>query len=60
MVGALCVFAGPEVEVEANGEQVCNVVGSGVRGSGCRGNDEVKPGEWNLLVGREILKPVRS
>ena len=30
MAGALRVFAGPEVEVEANCDQVGNVVGSGV------------------------------
>ena len=32
VAGALCVFKGPEAEVEANGDQVRNVVGSGVGG----------------------------
>ena len=33
MAGALHVFAGPEAEIESNGDQVGNVVGSGVRGA---------------------------
>ena len=37
VVGALCVFAGPEAEVEANGDQASNVVGSRFRGASCRG-----------------------
>ena len=32
VAGALGVFAGPDAEVEANGDQVDNVVGSGVGG----------------------------
>ena len=41
MAGALCVFAGQEAEVEANGDQVGNVVGSGVVGGSCRGDNGV-------------------
>ena len=39
VVGALRAFAGPEAEVESNGDQVETVVGSGVRGGSCRGDD---------------------
>ena len=34
VVGELHVFTGPEAEVEANYDQVGDVVGSGIRGSG--------------------------
>ena len=33
MAGALRVFTGPEAEVEANGDQVGDVVDSGVEGA---------------------------
>ena len=36
--GAICVITGPEAEVEANGDQVDNVVGSGVGGASCHGD----------------------
>ena len=39
VVDALRVFTGPEAKVEANGDQVGNVVGSGIRGGSCLGND---------------------
>ena len=41
MAGALRVFAGPEVEVEADGDQIGDVVGSGVRGGSCLGDNGV-------------------
>ena len=39
VAGALRVFTGSEAEVEANGDQVGNMVGSGVGGVSCLGND---------------------
>ena len=41
VAGALCVFTGPEEELEANGDQVGNVTGSSVGGGSCSGNDGV-------------------
>ena len=41
VAGALHVFAGPEAEVEANGDRVGNVVGSGIGGDSCRRDDGV-------------------
>ena len=41
VVGALRVFAGPEVEVEADGDQIGDVVGSDVRGGSCLGDNGV-------------------
>ena len=41
VAGALFVFVGPEAEVEANGDQFINVVGSGVRRGSCHGEDVV-------------------
>ena len=39
VAGALCVFSGSQAEVEANGDQVGDMVGSGVRGGSCLEND---------------------
>ena len=39
VAGALRVFTGPEAEVESNGDQVGNMVGSRVRGSSCLCDD---------------------
>ena len=36
VASALCVLARPEAEVEANGDQAGNVVGSRVEGGSCR------------------------
>ena len=41
VAGALRVFAGPEAQVEANGDQVGDVVGSGVGGGIYLGDDGV-------------------
>ena len=38
MAGALRVFVGPEAELEASGDQVSDVVGSGVGGGSCLSN----------------------
>ena len=66
VAGALCVFAGSQVEVEANGDQVGNVVGSEVGIGSCRGDDRVhnsqRGGIYSLdggvfeLVGLELLR----
>ena len=58
--GTLFVFAGPEAEVEANGDQVGDMVGSGVRGGSCCGNDGVHDyqGCGFFSSGGGILKPV--
>ena len=39
VAGALRVFSGSEAEVESNGDQVGNMVGSGVRGGSCLCDD---------------------
>ena len=60
VAGALCVFAGPETKVEANGDQVGNVVGSGVVGGSCRGDDGVydSQGGGLFLLEGGIFEPV--
>ena len=50
VVGALRVLAIPEAEVEANFNQVGDVVGSGVGGYGCRGDDGVNDSYWDGLL----------
>ena len=58
--GALRVFSGPEAEVEANGDQVFNVVRSSVGGDGYRYNNSVNnfQGGGILLSDRGILEPL--
>ena len=60
VASAFRVFTGPEAEVEANFDQVGDVAGSGVRGSGCCGNDEVNNSQGSCLFSSDggILKPV--
>ena len=60
VAGAICVFAGPKAEVEANCGQVGDVVGSGVRGSGYRDNDGVNDSQRGGLLSSYggILEPV--
>ena len=60
MAGALRVFAGPEAEVEANGDQFGNVVGSWARGTGFYVDKGVNNshGDGILLLERGILEPV--
>ena len=49
VAGALRVFTGPEAEVEANGDQVGNMVGSGVGGGSCLGDDGLDNPEGDCL-----------
>ena len=49
MAGALRVFTGPEAEVEANGDQVGDVAGSGVGGGSCLGDDGLDDPEGGCL-----------
>ena len=60
VAGALGVFAGPEVEVESNGDQVGDVVGSGVGGGSCLGNDGLDNSKGDGLFSsvRGIFEPV--
>ena len=60
VAGTLRVFAGPEAEVEADGDQVENVVGSGVRGGSCLVNDGVhnSQGGGLFLSDGGIFEPV--
>ena len=60
MVGALCVFAGPEAEVEVNGDQFDDVVGSGVGGVSCLSDDGVHDSQGGglFLSDRGIFNPV--
>ena len=60
MPGALRVFTGPQVEVEANGYQVRDVVGSGVGGGICLGDDGLhdSKGDGVFLSERGIFEPV--
>ena len=60
MAGALCVFAGTEEEVEFNGDQFGDMVGSGVKGGSCRGNDGVHNSKWGDLFSSDggIFKPL--
>ena len=50
MPNALCVFAGPEAEIEANDEHVGDVVGSGARGVSCCGDDGVHNSQGGGLL----------
>ena len=60
MAGALRVFVGPEEEVEANGDQVGKVVGSGIGGDNCLGDNGVQDSKWDGLFSsdRGIFEPV--
>ena len=60
MAGALRIFAGPEAEVEANGDQVGNVVGSWARSPGFYGDNGVNNSHGDGLLSLEggILEPV--
>ena len=60
MAGALRVFEGTEVEVDANNDQVGNVVGSGVGGGSCLSNDGVHDSQGDGLVSsdRGIFEPI--
>ena len=60
VVGALCVFAGPEAEVEVNGDQFDDVVGSGVGGVSCLSDDGVHDSQGGGLFssGRGVFEPV--
>ena len=60
VAGEICIFEGPEAEVEASGDQVSNVVGSGFGGGSCRGNDGVhdSKGDGLFLLGGGIFKPL--
>ena len=49
MAGALRVFTGSEAEVEYNGDQVGDMVGSGVRGGSCLGEDGLENPEGDCL-----------
>ena len=49
VAGALRVFTGPEAEVEANGDQVGNMVGSGGGGGSCLGDDGLGDLEGDCL-----------
>ena len=57
---ALGVFEGPEVEVEAQFDQVSNVVGLMIRGGGCHGYNGVNDsqGDGLFLIDWWILNPV--
>ena len=59
---ALRVFTGSEAEVEANGDQVGDVVGSGVEGGSCLCDDVLDDPEGGLsfLVGPGDLRGCRS
>ena len=54
------MFAGTEAEVEFNGDQFGDMVGSGVKGGSCRGNNGVHDPQWGGLFtsDRGIFKPV--
>ena len=60
VAGALRVFVGLEAEVEANGDQVVDVVGSGVGGGSCRGNDGVHDSQGGglFLSDRGVFKTI--
>ena len=60
VAGALHVFTGSEVEVDANGDQVGNMVGSGVGGGSClddNGLDDPE-GDCLFLLDRRIFETV--
>ena len=54
------VFAGPEAEVEANGDQVGDVVGSGVGGGSCHGDNGLHDSQGDGLLSSDggIFEPV--
>ena len=60
VASAPSVFVGTEAEVEANGDQVGDVMGSGVRGGSCRSNNGVHDyqGDGLSSFDRWIFKPV--
>ena len=60
VVGALRVFTGPEAEVEANSDQVVNVVGSGVGGGSFHGDDGVHDSQGGGIFSSDggFLDPV--
>ena len=60
VAGALRVFAGLEAEVESNGDQVSNVVDSGVIGGSCLSDDGVHDyqGGGLLLSDRGVFEPI--
>ena len=47
VAGEICIFEGPEAEVEASGDQVSNVVGSGFGGGSCLSDDGVCDSQEN-------------
>ena len=49
VVSAIRVFAGPEAEIEANCDQVRDLVGSGVIGAGCHGNNGVNDSQGDNI-----------
>ena len=60
MAGSLRVFERPEAEVEANGDRVDDVVGSGVVGDSCRCDNGVHDSQGGGLFSsdRGVLEPV--
>ena len=50
VAGVLCVFSGPEAELEANYDLVGDVVGSGVGGAGCRGDNGLNNSQEDGLL----------
>ena len=60
VAGVLNVFTRPEAEVEANGDQVVDVVGSGVVGAGCSSADGVNysQGDGFFSLDGGILDPI--
>ena len=60
MSGALCVFTGTEEEVESNGYQFGDMVGSGVKYGSCSSNNGVhySQGGGLFFSERGILDPV--
>ena len=60
VAGALRVLAGPEAEVEANCNQVNDVVGFGFTGAGCRGDNIVNDSQGGGIFSSDggILEPV--
>ena len=60
VASSLCVFAGPEAELEANGDQVGDVVVSRVGGSGFCGDEGVHDSQGGglFLLDGGILDPV--
>ena len=54
------MFAGTEAEVEFNGDQFGDMVGSGVNGGSFRGNNGVHDSQWGGIFSsdRGVFKPV--